>query len=157
MHGSRRDSNFLGISRAGGLAMRRRGGKNPKPSSEWYYAVSPRSFHPGAWSCMLSAPSPLLLEEVLSVLRGGSWETEFAKLPQLWQGKCTYRLGKAKDTSGFKKKKSSFKTVTEQIIQKFIFSGRVYYLVYTRRGDSLWWRLPGYHGRIVQFFLLHLE
>lgn len=55
-------------------------GKNPKTSSELHRVVASHSFHPGARSRVLSAASSLLSEEVLSMLRGGSQETEFAKL-----------------------------------------------------------------------------
>lgn len=60
--------------------MKRRGLKSNTASSELYYTVASHSFHPEARPCELSAPSPLPSEEVLRVLRGGSWETEFAEL-----------------------------------------------------------------------------
>lgn len=88
--------------------MKRRGLKTNPASTELYYAVTSHSFHPGARPCQLFAPSPLPSEEVLGVLRGGSWETEFAELLYLRQRKCMYRWIKAKDKRDFSLKTQYF-------------------------------------------------
>lgn len=154
-------SNFLGIIRAGGMAMRKGKGGGIPALGELCCLGAPHNFYPRAWSCSLPAPSPLLSEGILNP------ECAARRLLGNRVDKISLALiGKVHINNKGKRHQlfvwvfffnSSFKTVTEQIIQKFIFGDRVDYLVYTHWGNSLWWWLPGYHGKIVQFFLLHLK
>lgn len=131
-------------------------------SGEWCCAGAPHNFYPGSCSCTLSALSPLPSEGVLNPQcaagrllgnRGGKMSPALIRKMHISTKGKRHQLF----VFFFFFLNSNFKTVTEQKIQKFNSGDRVDYLVYKHWGNSLLWWLPGYHRRIVQFFLLHLK